>query len=686
MNFKIFYTDNIIKEEDKLKKYDYIKPKDLKTYIFLMNNSKYKYKTLFPSNHFNIKEKIYANLEIQSKLTNLYYSNNINDCYLFLYNMDIELEKIEDYTNFIKHGNMYKLSKNMDSNLKQINNFINLNNSIKNNNENKDKNFFNNISKNYIELEFDIKNTNKVYNLDKNKLYSIKRKGTLIYNYDNLLFDFIKKNYFQNYNIILYKIDNVSDKEFIILCKFKNNISIKLIDLLKKHNEIDNDVVGYNKSIIDYKMLYYIYGQAKLLELYYPLSELHNHHMKVLINDNLKYNYRKFIRFYAFNRGSNNKRLNLSEIEKKYKNKKLQKVLLISKSIKGYGGNQKTAKQLYLNLSSKYDLYVLSLAPSDYDKFDYKKDSLCDLIHNDDIIKLKSYDDIVNHINNTNYDIVINNKLNELFKIIIRLNKKINIISHNSMDPFNRMILNNQRNIDKVFTINKIHSDLLIKNKLKCKLMRFVNYVDVENKITNRDDFKYRIVFVGRLSNEKNVNLLLNAFEHINKNTILKNKLELVILGDGKEKFFKNIDNVVYYGKVDFSFVKLVLINSDYLILPSSVEGLPFTVLEAMSLGIPCICSNINGVNEVVNKKNGFLFDLYDYDKYKNNIDNWKVMKCVEDNLDRNKNLLISKILEAYEISINKWNRLSNKSYNDIKNKFNRGYADRYNFTSFYLF
>ena len=29
--------------------------------------------------------------------------------------------------------------------------------------------------------------------------------------------------------------------------------------------------------------------------------------------------------------------------------------------------------------------------------------------------------------------------------------------------------------------------------------------------------------------------------------------------------------------------IKFILLNSDYLILPSSVEGLPFTVLEAMS-------------------------------------------------------------------------------------------------------
>ena len=40
-----------------------------------------------------------------------------------------------------------------------------------------------------------------------------------------------------------------------------------------------------------------------------------------------------------------------------------------------------------------------------------------------------------------------------------------------------------------------------------------------------------------------------------NKKSKLKDKLKLVILGDGKGKFYRNIDNVKYYGKVDFEFV-----------------------------------------------------------------------------------------------------------------------------------
>ena len=251
------------------------------------------------------------------------------------------------------------------------------------------------------------------------------------------------------------------------------------------------------------------------------------------------------------------------------------------------------------------------------------------------------------------------------------------------MDPFNRLILNNSRKIDKVFTINQIHSQLFQKNKLKCKLMRYLNYIDVEQKIKKRNKFKKKIVFVGRLSHEKNVKLLQDAFEMVLKKI---KDLELIILGDGKEDCFKEIKNVTYFGRVDYEIVKLVLLNSDYLILPSNVEGLPFTILEAMSLGIPCICSNINGINEVINSNNGFLFNLKDYDKYKNIIDNWKIIEDKDKNYKENKISLYNKILEAYNIDINKWNELSNNCYDLITKKFNRKYVDNYNYSSLYLY
>ena len=47
---------------------------------------------------------------------------------------------------------------------------------------------------------------------------------------------------------------------------------------------------------------------------------------------------------------------------------------------------------------------------------------------------------------------------------------------------------------------------------------------------------------------------------------------------------------------------------------------------------------------------------------------------------------LYNKILEAYNIDINKWNELSSNCYDLITKKFNREYVDNYNYSSLYLY
>ena len=47
---------------------------------------------------------------------------------------------------------------------------------------------------------------------------------------------------------------------------------------------------------------------------------------------------------------------------------------------------------------------------------------------------------------------------------------------------------------------------------------------------------------------------------------------------------------------------------------------------------------------------------------------------------------LYNKILEAYNIDINKWNELSSNCYDLITKKFNKEYVDNYNYSSLYLY
>ena len=253
--------------------------------------------------------------------------------------------------------------------------------------------------------------------------------------------------------------------------------------------------------------------------------------------------------------------------------------------------------------------------------------------------------------------------MNEFFQIVPYLNKKIDVITHNSMDPYNQLIIENQYYINRIFTINKIHRDILLNYKLNIPIKQYINYIDNIGKPIEKNNFTYKIAFVGRLSKEKNLLLLYESF--IQASSIIK--LELVIIGDGNDKFKKIHPNIKYTGYLSSVEIKNTLLECDYLIIPSYTEGIPFTILEAMSIGIPCIGSDTNGINEIIKSNNGFLFKLDGYSEHKYTINNWNIYNTVDKNYTKNKHYLTNCILNAYNISIEKWNTMSVNCLKTIK-------------------
>ena len=51
----------------------------------------------------------------------------------------------------------------------------------------------------------------------------------------------------------------------------------------------------------------------------------------------------------------------------------------------------------------------------------------------------------------------------------------------------------------------------------------------------------------------------------------------------------------------------------DIFINVSDNEGIPVSIMEAMSAGIPVVATNVGGTSEIVNEKNGYLIDV-DFD------------------------------------------------------------------------
>ena len=123
------------------------------------------------------------------------------------------------------------------------------------------------------------------------------------------------------------------------------------------------------------------------------------------------------------------------------------------------------------------------------------------------------------------------------------------------------------------------------------------------------------IVSVLRFSKQKNV---LSTIEQAVKVVKQFDNVIFTFIGDGelyaecKAIIEKNNleDRIILKGWI--SDVSIILKDYDVFLLNSLWEGLPISILEAMSVGLPIICSNIKGNNELVNSSNGWLVEPYD--------------------------------------------------------------------------
>lgn len=113
-------------------------------------------------------------------------------------------------------------------------------------------------------------------------------------------------------------------------------------------------------------------------------------------------------------------------------------------------------------------------------------------------------------------------------------------------------------------------------------------------------------LFVGRLSPEKGVRNLIDAWRHMPD-------IPLTVIGDGPEfDTLKDIapPNVTFAGRQTADRVASHMAQAEALIMPSIwYEGFPMTVVEAFSLSLPVIASDIGALGEVVVKgRNGAHF------------------------------------------------------------------------------
>jgi glycosyltransferase involved in cell wall biosynthesis len=161
--------------------------------------------------------------------------------------------------------------------------------------------------------------------------------------------------------------------------------------------------------------------------------------------------------------------------------------------------------------------------------------------------------------------------------------------------------------------------------------------------------------------------------------------LELVIIGG--ENYTENENknkNIIWKGVLQKDKIISELRECDYLVVPSSTEGLPFVILEAMNIGIPCLYSRIIGSDELIGKEGerGFTFELKGYEDCKMKMD-WSVFEKVDAHFNENIENIGKCIKNAYNIPVMNWNKMSNNCKKFVKNKYLEDIAICENIKSF---
>lgn len=183
--------------------------------------------------------------------------------------------------------------------------------------------------------------------------------------------------------------------------------------------------------------------------------------------------------------------------------------------------------------------------------------------------------------------------------LLYQFSSKIVAVSNGVRDDIRRHTFGLSRKILTIYNPITPPNDGLMRNLLP--------------KLDNRP----QIISVGRLSREKNLELLLQAF------SVLVKKIDatLLIVGDGylRKKLEQLCIDLNIVSRVKFSGFSHhpyeLMVNSDLLVLSSDLEGLPTAIVEAFYCGLPVVSTDCPcGPRELLmNGKYGSLVPMSDH-------------------------------------------------------------------------
>ncbi len=246
--------------------------------------------------------------------------------------------------------------------------------------------------------------------------------------------------------------------------------------------------------------------------------------------------------------------------------------------------------------------------------------------------------------------LVIHNDGRDFYLESIRYRHFENSIYHKKLNQMLHFVLCNADRVGFVSSISVdnfkgLHPDFP-NNKLFVAYNGLPKVAPLPVKENNR---MYRLVCVGTVIVSKGQQFIIEAFKKMKTEGKDMSNISCTIVGGGpnldclQEDVRRNdlCDSIIFTGPTNE--VSKYLAVSNIFILPSTSEGLPMSILEAMRAGLPIVSTKVGGVPEtIIDGETGMIIDASEEGVY----------SCLS-NLDK------------YD-----WAKMANGSYNYYLNKF----------------
>jgi glycosyltransferase involved in cell wall biosynthesis len=173
---------------------------------------------------------------------------------------------------------------------------------------------------------------------------------------------------------------------------------------------------------------------------------------------------------------------------------------------------------------------------------------------------------------------------------------------------------------DAIHTVTNTTKLDLIEYGTKTDIIVIHNGIVLEeyDKLEMTIDYQEYVLFIGRLVYNKNLGLVINAFIEVVRYLPLA---KLVVIGEGPMRqqweqlvFQLNLQsNIIFKGFLPHEAKIELLSKCSALLMPSSMEGLTLTVMEAFAMYKPVLIPEVKAAYEAVDEgADGFILPLDD--------------------------------------------------------------------------